>query len=734
MAGAFELLAPAVQRWIYHQGWSALRPAQERAVAPILGGEHDMVITASTAAGKTEAAFLPILSRLVSTPEEDQEQGCEVLYVAPLKALINDQFDRLELMTAGMDVALCRWHGDASQTAKQRFLRRPEGILQITPESLEAILVIHGNKIERLFATLRYVVVDELHAFIGNERGRQLQSLLHRIETGIHRRVPRIGLSATLGDTNLACQFLRPDGGLDTVVIQERGEGQEIKLQVRGYCSRVAELLPQLANQSEETESAPSTAAIAAHLFATLRGSSNLIFANQRRMVEELANRLRRRCDQLHLPNEFWPHHGSLARDLREQVEAELKRRSRPVNVVCTSTLEMGIDIGWVSSVAQVGVPPSVAAMRQRLGRSGRRGSAAVLRIYIQEQELDPKSSMADRLRVGLVQTMAMVELMLEGWIEPPRLEGLHLSTLIQQILSLIAQHGGAIAPGLWKVLCQTGPFSNIGQERFVALLRRMGKTGLLAQSPDGTLLHGELGERIVNHYSFYAAFKTSEEFTLMHGSRRLGSIPIDQPLQEGSYLVFAGRGWLVESVDTERRIISLKPAASGNPPIFGGSRGLVHDAVRARMRRIYESDHLPAYLDPSATDLLAEAREGYRRQAIGDRAVLREGNDLYWFTWRGDLVNDTLTALFEHAGLTARNEGPFVRAVDIREETAAWLLGCIAIEREMTGEQLARELLNKDVEKYDGFLDPELLSCGFAASRLDLAGAREWAASVLHV
>src|SRR5436853_2120515 len=208
-SSAFHRLHPKIQRWLWRQGWGALRDIQEAAIGPILAGDRDVVIAASTASGKTEAAFLPILTALA----EDSGGSVRVLYISPLKALINDQFDRLELLCEDLEVPVARWHGDVAASQKKKLLARPGGVLIITPESLEALFVLQGPKVRSLFERLAYVVVDELHAFIGGERGQQLQSLLHRVELAIRRRVPRVALSATLGDLAIACEFLRPREG-----------------------------------------------------------------------------------------------------------------------------------------------------------------------------------------------------------------------------------------------------------------------------------------------------------------------------------------------------------------------------------------------------------------------------------------------------------------------------------------------------------------------------------------
>ncbi|KPY46011.1 ATP-dependent helicase [Pseudomonas syringae pv. rhaphiolepidis] len=390
-SSAFQRLHPNVQQWVWSQGWTSLRDAQEWAIPALIDADRDVIIAASTAAGKTEAAFLPILTHLLNNTDAPGA----VLYISPLKALINDQWDRLTRLCEHLEIPVVGWHGDVSASRKHRFLKSPSGVLLITPESLEALFVNRGSALAGLFQPLRYIVIDELHAFIGSERGKQLQSLMHRVETVVGKKLPRVGLSATLGEMALAREFLRPGQGQRMDEIISQTSGQDLQVQVRGYTmlpmKKLAANLQMVVTKDddndqdeEQKEDVSGTRhAIAAHMYKVLRGSNNLIFPNSRDKVEWYADRLRHLCENDGLPNEFLPHHGSLSRDLREDTERALKAGSPPASAVCTTTLELGIDIGNIKAVAQIGPPPSVASLRQRLGRSGRRaGEPATLRAY----------------------------------------------------------------------------------------------------------------------------------------------------------------------------------------------------------------------------------------------------------------------------------------------------------------------------------------------------------------
>ncbi|MBB5789566.1 DEAD/DEAH box helicase [Jiangella mangrovi] len=732
-ARAFGRLHPGVQRWIWNQGWTSLRTVQALAVEPILSG-RDVLISAATAAGKTEAAWLPICSD-IAEHAGDGAPGIKAMYVGPLKALINDQHLRLETLGESADIPVHRWHGDVPGSAKRNVRTNPDGILLITPESLEALFVRDGSRVARIFAGLRHVVIDEFHSFIGSERGAQLQSLMHRIDRVVGRRVPRIGLSATLADLSDAADFLRPRNGPNVaLVVSPYDEGAEIRLQVRGYVRHDPVTpptpAPSPASHPEEHDDDiaghPNDAkAIGDHLFRTLRGSDNLVFANSRASVEAYTDILSRLSADQRVPNEFVAHHGNLSKEHREDIEARLRSSETPATAICTSTLEMGIDIGSTDSVAQVGAPPGVAALRQRLGRSGRRGKPATLRAYISEPEVTDRTPPADMLRARLFQTVAMTELMLnDRWYEPPNLSDLHLSTLVQQVLSVIAQHGGATAVELYGVLCGQGPFARVGREVFVQLLQDMGTSELLVQSSDGLLLAGRVGDHIVNHYSFYSAFHSAEEYRLMVRGRTLGTIPVVYPVLVGSYLIFAGLRWQVVDVDAESRIIELTRSTGGRPPAFAGTGTTVADEVRRRMHDLYTSDVVPIYLDTIGQSLLEEGRRNFRRLRLGERRLLDWGDDTVVLPWRGDTVLNTIAIALNSVGLKVSMDGVGLTVVGAAPATIVAAARELVAAGEPEAATLAEDVTVKTRDKYDEYLSDHLLCLAYASHSLDVRSA----------
>ena len=710
----------------------------------LVDADQDVIIAAATAAGKTEAAFLPILTNLLNR----NDPPGSVLYISPLKALINDQWGRLSQLCEQLEVPVVAWHGDISSSRKHRFLKSSEGVLLITPESLEALFVNRGSSLGGVFQNLRYIVVDELHAFIGSERGKQLQSLMHRVELVVGRKLPRVGLSATLGDMRLGSEFLRPGASENVTIIESKHSNQELQVQVRGYIQPLMSQVqkPKLPSSEipaeeqavESTESkvedddkSSPDFAIADHLYKVLRGSNNLIFPNSRTQVEWYADQLRRRCEQDGVPNEFWPHHGSLSKDLREQAEHALKEGGHAASAVCTTTLELGIDIGSIKTVAQIGSPPSVASLRQRLGRSGRRpGEKATLRAYCKESPLTDDSSLSDQLRQGLVQTIAMIRLLIKGWFEPPRAQGLHASTLVQQTLSIIAQCGGAPAGELWKSLIAEGAFPNVEKSDFIGLLKSLGEHELIVQDSSGLLLPGTVGERLINHYEFYSAFTSDEEFRLVCDGKALGSVPVSRPLTKDQRIIFGGRRWQVRDVDLQAKVIVVSAARGGAPPHFDGLGAMVHDTVRQEMRTVLAETTPCPFIDSGAQELLAEARKIFSALGLADRYLIEAGGKCYLVSWLGDYANDALRLLLNHVGTSCDNSGLFME-IGGGIEQAKQSLGDVSNLDGRDLHSILADVENMQREKWDWALPRPLLMKSYASISLDLDTAIAFARGI---
>lgn len=719
-AESFELLHEDIQRWVWNQGWNTLRSIQEEAIPLILEGDSDVILSAPTASGKTEAAFLPILSRVTDQREalESPNSGFNVVYISPLKALINDQYERLQELCDACDLPVHRRHGDVSSSKKRKALEEPDGVLLITPESVEALFLRRPSVFHQALQDVSFVVVDEVHSFIGTPRGKQLQSLLHRIEKANGEWTPRIALSATIGDLDMTAEFLRPNGEENVEIVEPGDAGQEIRLLVKGYEQRNSDTA-----EEDDEEPSGTVVDIAEHIFETLRGQDNLVFTNRRGDVELYTDLLKRLSEESGVPNEFHAHHGSLSKEIREASERALKNANSPATVACTTTLELGIDIGWMDSIGQIGSPPSVSSMRQRLGRSGRKGDPAVLRVYIQEPEVGDSTPIEDMLRPELVQTIAMVDLLLENWYEPPNLDAFELSTLIQQLLSLIAEHGGIRTDTAYRLLCDTGPFQNVSIEQFKSLLRGLANEDLVNQAGDGDLIMGLSGERLTRHYDFYAAFWSPDEYRLVADETTIGTLPVTSPLMEGRLLIFAGQRWEVTSVDEDKQIAFLQKAPGGQVPLFGGEGALVHTRVRKQMYSTYINTDIPRYLDSEGGELLEEGRVHFDRLNLQDRHIVPQGERTVLFLWAGDRIVNTMHVLLSQRGYQASKTGMTLKIQDCRPEELLEELQHIVNSESPKPPHLAESVENKIIDKHDRYLPKDLLNANYASKRLDIEG-----------
>ena len=707
----FDRLHPEIRRWIREEGWDELRAIQDQGIRAILDDKRDLVIAAATAAGKTEAAFLPLLTQAA----DRTRTGVALLYVSPLKALINDQYRRLAILGERLDLPVVRWHGDAPASAKRAVLRDPRGLVLITPESIEALFLRRTEEVARLFGALDAIVIDELHAFLQGARGLHLASLLRRIDRLGLTRPRRIGLSATLGDFSAAEAWVSAGathGGSGLVMADQ--DQPELKLQVRGYIEPPDDDGPDDV-ESDGGESALSR--VADHLFANLRGSNNLVFAGSRRTVEALADRLRRRSERANVPEEFFPHHGSLSKDLRETLEQRLKAGTLPTTAVATTTLELGIDLGSVKSVAQVGAPRSLASLRQRLGRSGRRaGTPAILRIYIREKYLAADCDPLDRLRLDTVRAVAAVRLLVAKFIEPPAPEPSLPTVALHQLLSTVVQQGGSRADRLYRDLCADGPFGLLSKAEFAGMLKAAAspENGLLEQCPEGLIMLGPRGELLVNGRDFYAVFDSDEEWRLITGGRALGTIPIVNALGIGSLVGFAGRRWRVVGVDDRAKVLDVVPHPSGKLPKFDRlSAEPVHDRLAAEMFAVLSDGDIPRYLDRQASALLGEGREAFRAFGLASSRFLPVESDVHLLSWRGTAVNSILAVLVTAAGLEcdAHDVGVTVTGASAAEVRALLM----HISKCPPLDELASFVKSLRIAKFDKFLPDALLAAYWA-------------------
>lgn len=742
MNNEYRKLDKSIQRWMFKQGWTGLRDVQNRAVAPILSGVSDVVVSASTAAGKTEAFFLPAISAVIQAREganttsskgNAAAAGIEILYISPLKALINDQYRRLEELSELTGIQITSWHGDSSESGKAKQRKSPSGIILITPESLEALLINRSSWCEKAFKNLQYVVIDEFHAFLGTERGTHLISLLTRLEYiagRVDKPIPRVALSATLGNIESTPEMLRPSRLMPCAIIKEADKAPNVRV-----------LLKAFVNPSDKNGDGSDKLITEAHLSSDIykfcRGGNNLVFANSRGLVEQLSANLRDMCIDNVVPNEFFPHHGSLSKEHREGLEHRLQKGAVPTTAVCTMTLELGIDIGKVDSVVQVTTPHSVASLRQRLGRSGRRGGPSTLRMLVIENELDIDSNIMSSLRLELVQAMAMIRLLLiDRWFEPADSELMHFSTLLHQVLACIGQYGGIQIGQLYELLCKKGAFQNVTVANFKVLLKAMSELDLIVQLGDNQLALGLVGEGVVGHYTFYAAFKTPEEYRIAYNNVTIGTIPVDTLVGKDSWIVFGGKRWLVKNVDTNSKVIDVKlMRGGGKPPIFTGGDLEMHERIAQEMFSIYTNgdyripigDRKVDFVDDAARALFKEGLNTFRSYQLSEDFVVGKDASSYIFMWAGSKVVNTLAQILKlrHYDVDVHKQVICLRKTST-EEVYQTLRGIY--ENELpTGFELASCIEIKGGEKFDEHLPEELLNIGTAAKMFDTDGLNRW-------
>ena len=706
-SSSFLLLDSKVQQWIWRQGWSSLKDIQENAIPPILDGDCDVIISAATAGGKTEAVFLPVLTNVL---RNGNTGGYQVLYISPLKSLINDQYRRLLDMTREMPISVTPWHGDIPSSKKKKSLKHPNGILIITPESLESMLMHHHHELKDAFGAIMYVVVDELHAFIPSERGIQLQSLMSRIEHIIRRHVPRIAMSATFSNYDIVKHFLRQDHSLPCIIPEQGKSNHEVKVLLKEYTYGY-------------DEKPVVDSMIADELFMRLRGTNNLVFTNSRQECENYSNLLNEKCSKEDVTNEFRIHHGSISKELRAKVEHELQSGDMPITAICTATLELGVDIGKVKTITQIDTANSVSGLRQRLGRSGRRDEASILRIFSSDY-IGSNARLLDEMRSHLIQNIAVIELLKEHRYETYDNNGVHLSTLIQQILSVIAEYGSFYPKDGWMLLCKNGAFDNVPSNVFLNLLRDLGKNDVIRQAGNGQILIGPMGETIISDLEFYAAFTTYPEFDLINfqNGEYIGSILAF--IAVGYCIIFGGNKWTVTEIDYKKNKAFVIPSEYGQLPIFRGEGVEIDKMIAQKMKEIYLSDEIYPYLD-SKTDAikcLKDCRSFFRTNRLYNSFFNYCDEELF-ITWAGSTINRTISLMtilfldefvgFNHIYIRRINKEVIMEIIKHPKPKAEEL--CSFLMRAV-----------KETKKYDCFLSDELLNVQYASMYLDVDGAWE--------
>jgi ATP-dependent Lhr-like helicase len=609
----FARFAPRLQEAIVARlGWSSLRPVQEEAGRALLDG-CNAVVLAPTAGGKTEASMFPALSGMVSDPP----RGVGALYVAPIKALLNNQADRLGLYTEMVGLQRFVWHGDTGASERRRFLREPAELLMTTPESLEVMLISERIDAAALFGDLRIAIIDEVHAIAGTDRGAHLMSVLERIAPLSRHDVQRVGLSATVGNPDALLAWLQGTSKRPGLVVDPPKQPSRRQLLVVHR-----EHLPAIAQEAARAA----------------KGAKSLFFCQSRATTEATAEHMRRAGTAVFV------HHSAVSKEERALAEERFHHGSDAC-IVCTSTLELGIDVGDLDRVLQAEAPSTVSSFLQRMGRTGRRaGQTANTAFYCETTE-------------GVLQAIALIELAKAGWVESIDIDTRCRPVLVHQLLALSLAHHGIPPDDAWAHLSRVPDFRDIHRGEFDRLVDWMVSDRSLTRV-SGRLVLGPKAERRFGRRHFmelYAVFQSPQAYTVQtHTGQPLGSLDqafVDRLTEGGvSSFLLGGRAWTVDRIHHDDRRITAQPAPRGQRPTWGGH--LPHFLGRElcqKIRQVLTADSGYAYLDPKASAVLQSERDRMREILEGDGDCIEEADgELRWWTFQGGRINGTLRYALE--------------------------------------------------------------------------------------
>lgn len=608
----FARFAPRLQEAIVSRlGFTSLRPVQELAGAAILDG-HNAVVLAPTAGGKTEASMFPVLSGLI----EREPTAVGALYIAPIKALLNNQEERLGTYTEMVGLRRFVWHGDAKPGDKRRFVTDPAALLMLTPESLEVMLLSPRVPANRLFGDLRYVVIDEVHAFAGTDRGAHLMSVLERLARFSEHDIQRIGLSATVGNPQQILTWLAGSSRRPGVVIDP---------------PRPAARRSLLVSMNDGTQ---TIARQAARLAA---GKKSLFFCQSRSVTEAVAEGMRGRSIDVFV------HHSSVSLEERQAAEERFHHGTNAC-IVCTSTLELGIDVGDLDLVFQENATSSVSSFLQRMGRTGRReGSVANTTFFCEETET-------------VLQAIALIELAKEGFVESIPEQTRCWPVLLHQLLALTLQFGSISAEACWEQLSRVPDFQGISRAEFDGLIDHLLRHDFLFES-GGLLSMGDEAERVFGRKNFmelYAVFSSPLHYRVeSEAGRDLGSLEqafVDRLVENMSSFLLGGRAWTVDHVNHSERVVRVRAAPRGSKPRWGGfvPQHLAYEICQ-RMRRVLldpAADY--PYLDGPAAAVIRDLRDELGPIVGESPAVDDDGGTVRWWTFAGGRINHTLKYALE--------------------------------------------------------------------------------------
>ena len=544
----YNMLKKEIRRYIYDQKWQQFTKIQDHSIKLYSESEDNLILIAPTASGKTEAAFLPAINSI-----ENWEEGIKIVYISPLIALINDQFNRISELCRYMEITVTRWHGEASQSKKRDILKNPKGILLITPESLEALFVTKSDRVRKLFYNVENIIVDEIHSFIGSNRGIQLKSLLERMSLYIKNSNPRmIGMSATVSEENYLDLKEIFQNKRVTKIIRDKGKN-ELKIDCNFYSNEIAAL-----NK----------------IYEYSKTETMLVFPNTRQKVEMIAANLKKKSQKEKKYISYFSHHASVSKNIRTMVENFAKESNKNLfTICCTSTLELGIDIGAVDSIVQYNAPHSVSSLAQRLGRSGRRTGINNLH-FISDEKWD------------LLQGLSAISIYKKGKVDKIDVVKKPYDVMAHQILSLIVEKSEINLSEFKKIIQKYQTWKNIEYKEFSNICNHLLKEKYI-EILDNSIIAGVNLEKLLKKAEFYTQFKVEEMYSVYNNQSKIGELPLDIRLNVNDNIYLAAGIWKIKKVEEEIKKIFVEKAKDGKPPMFLGEVGEITDELRKEMKKI---------------------------------------------------------------------------------------------------------------------------------------------------
>lgn len=693
---SFNLLQREIRRYIYDEGWDALRGIQEASIKRISNTDHNLILAAPTASGKTEAAFLPAINSI-----KDWNSGLKIIYISPLIALINDQFKRILKLCDYIDIPVTSWHGEASRTDKNKLLKQPRGILLITPESIEAMLALRPGEAKELFKGTEWIIVDEIHGFLENNRGVQLRSLIERIKVCMEKDPRFIGMSATLNreDYKEVKNFFISDRVTDVLLDSNKNSLEATKSYYESNIKKDSkEALEEIYDYSQR--------------------ESMLVFPSSRGEVERLAVGLGRLGKKRGSDTRYFAHHSSVSKDMRLTAEKFAKSsKGELFTICCTSTLELGIDIGSVDSIVQYNAPHSVASLGQRLGRSGRTTRKNILHFIATDEW-------------SLLQGLAAISLYEDGVIDrfDPIIKP--YDVFAHQIISILLENTGMPFEDVKDINKNFKCWHGIEDDEYLELLGYLIERNYI-EILETEAITGIETERLLKGSDFFTHFETENNFSLYNDYKKIGEIPLSPTVQIGVNIFLSAQIWKIKDIELVSKKIYVMRAVDGNPPMFSGGGGNITNEIRSRMKTILEDrSYWIDYSDNIKKVLLKLSKENLRYEKF---QWTEENDKIGLRTFQSTKINRTLQLLLNILGKGGNykldDRTTFISGCNIKEDINR------VIERSFNEEVIFRYLkdspeiveLYLSDNKYRNLLPDDLKIKYIIKNKLGLEGTKAY-------